>query len=171
MIYIVIQFTVLTYKIQCIIWFLPASRTLRLVIRLPAGPKITLLFPRLFVHPHYHVCNNLHHVHSCHVTLLCVATMSSLAQLWVQDGYWEAEAMQMQQHKADQEWKRQKRAATHDGYRITNQQRMAARRDLEWTRISKARMIFKYERSDLFCVHKPLLSNLSTFLRPQPPTH
>jgi len=39
--------------------------------------------------------------------------------------------MQTQQHKANQEWKRQKQAATHDAYRITNQQRMAARRALE----------------------------------------
>ena len=36
--------------------------------------------------------------------LLCVAAMSSLAQLWVRDGYWEAEAIQCE---ADWERKHQ----------------------------------------------------------------
>ena len=52
--------------------------------------------------------------------------MSSLAQLQVQNGYWEAEATQTWWRKADWEQKRQKQAATHDTYRVTNQQRMAA---------------------------------------------
>jgi len=51
--------------------------------------------------------------------------------------------------KADQEQKRQKRAATCDAYRITNQQRMAVRRALEWIGMSKGRLVFSYEISDL----------------------
>ena len=58
--------------------------------------------------------------------------MSSLAQLWVQGEYWEAEAMQTRQRKADQERKRQKRAATHYAYRVANQQRMAACQESSW---------------------------------------
>jgi len=45
---------------------------------------------------------------------------------------------------------RQKRAATCGAYRVANQQRMAARRALEWIRTSKARLVFRYEISDLF---------------------
>jgi len=37
-----------------------------------------------------------------------------------------------------------------DAYRVTNQQRMAARRALEWIRASKAWLAFRYEVSDLF---------------------
>ena len=76
----------------------------------PAGPKITLRFPRLLVY----MCVRAYHMHNNYVTyivamrpcfsrlrafsnlefrqLLCVATMNSLAQLRVQDGYREAEA-------------------------------------------------------------------------------
>jgi len=43
----------------------------------------------------------------------------------------------MQGHKADQEWKCQKQAATCDAYRATNQLRMAARRALEWIAMFK----------------------------------
>ena len=70
-----------------------------------AGPKITLRFPHMLVYMcvrTYHMCNN-------YVTYIvamrpnfsqlqqfrrlpCVATMSSLPQLRVWDGYWEAEA-------------------------------------------------------------------------------
>ena len=69
------------------------------------SPKITLRFPHLFVSLcvlSYHVCNNyvtyIFAMRPCFSwlwqfrQLLCVAAMSSLAQLWVQDGYWEAEA-------------------------------------------------------------------------------
>jgi len=51
--------------------------------------------------------------------------------------------------KAGREQKRQKRAATRDAYRVSNQQRMAARRALEWIGTSKARLVFRYEISDL----------------------
>ena len=42
---------------------------------------------------------------------------------------------------------RQKRAATHDAYRVINQQRMAARRALECIGMSKARLVLdmKYQ--------------------------
>ena len=79
--------------------------------------------------------------------LLCVAAMSSLAQLRVWDGYGEAEATKMRQHKADREQKCQKWAATRDAYRVTNQQRMAVRRAIEWIRMSKAQLVFRYEIS------------------------
>ena len=52
--------------------------------------------------------------------------------------------------EAGQEQKRQKRAATRDAYRVSNQQRMAARRALEWIGTSKAWLAFRYEISDLF---------------------
>jgi len=39
---------------------------------------------------------------------------------------------------------------THDGYRVANQQRMVARRALEWIGMSKAQLVFRYEISDLF---------------------
>jgi len=52
--------------------------------------------------------------------------------------------------EADRRRKHQKRPATHIAYRVTNQQRMAARRALEWIRTSKARLVFRYEISDLF---------------------
>ena len=69
------------------------------------GPKITLRFLRLLVYMcvrTYHVCNNyvtyIVAMRPCFSglrqfrRLLCVAIMSSLAQLWVWDGYREAEA-------------------------------------------------------------------------------
>ena len=56
----------------------------------------------------------------------------------------------MQQCKADQEQKRQKRAATSGAYRVTNQWRIAARRALEWIETSKDRLVFRYEISDLY---------------------
>jgi len=40
-------------------------------------------------------------------------------------------------------WKCQKQAATCDAYRVANQQRMAARRALEWIRTSKAQLDLK----------------------------
>jgi len=46
------------------------------------------------------------------------------------------------QCKADREQKRQLRAATHDAYRGTNQQKMAARGALELIRTLKARLDF-----------------------------
>jgi len=56
----------------------------------------------------------------------------------------------MQRHKADQEWKHQNRAAARGAYRVTDQQRMAARRALEWIGASEAQLVFRYEISDLF---------------------
>jgi len=52
----------------------------------PAGPKMTL---RIF---YICLCIKILCVSTYHVWLLCVATMSSLAQLWARDGYREAEA-------------------------------------------------------------------------------
>ena len=44
----------------------------------------------------------------------------------------------------------QKQAATHDAYRVTNRQKVVARRDLEWIwTCSKARLVFRYDISDL----------------------
>ena len=52
----------------------------------------------------------------------------------------------MQQHEANREQRRQKRAATHDAYRVaTNQWRMVARRVLEWIGTSNTRLVFRYE--------------------------
>jgi len=53
----------------------------------------------------------------------------------------------MQQRKADQEGKHQQRAAIHDAYRVTKQQRMAARRALEWIGTLKAQLVLdmKYQ--------------------------
>ena len=73
-----------------------------------AGPKIASHFPHLFARWSVGVCIPTYHVQNNCVTyivamqpyfsrlrqfrwLLCVATMSSLAQLRVWDGYWEAE--------------------------------------------------------------------------------
>jgi len=55
----------------------------------------------------------------------------------------------MRRHKADQEWKCQKQAPTCDAYRVTDQQRMAARRALVWIGTSKAWLFFRYGISDL----------------------
>ena len=82
--------------------------------------------------------------------LLSVAIMSSLAQLQVRDGYREAEAMWTWRRETDREWKHQKQAATCDAYRVANQQRMAARRALEWIGMSKAWLVFRYEISEFF---------------------
>ena len=41
------------------------------------------------------------------------------------------------------------RAATCGAYRVADQQRMAARRALEWIKTSEARLVFRYEISDL----------------------
>ena len=51
-------------------------------------------------------------------------------------------------HRCDDSMlKHQKRAATHGAYRVTNQQRMAARRALEWIGTSKAWLVLdmKYQ--------------------------
>jgi len=37
--------------------------------------------------------------------------------------------------------------------RVANQQSLAVRRALEWIRTSKARLVFRYEISDLFYLH------------------
>jgi len=49
--------------------------------------------------------------------------------------------------QADREWRRQKRAATRDAYRVTINQRtqLATRRALEWIGTSNARLVFRYE--------------------------
>ena len=57
----------------------------------------------------------------------------------------------MRRREADRELKRQKRAATRGAYRVANQQSLAVRRALEWIRASKARLVFRYEISDLLC--------------------
>ena len=54
--------------------------------------------------------------------------------------------------RADQEQKRQKRAATHDAYRVANQQRIAARRALGWIGMSKSQLVFRYEITDMFTI-------------------
>jgi len=72
----------------------------------PAGPKITSRFPRLLVYIYIYLCVRTYHVITCAIItsrillpcdldlrrLLPVATMSSLVQLRVRDGYPEAEA-------------------------------------------------------------------------------
>jgi len=74
------------------------------------------------------MCVRTYHVHNNYITyivvmrsyvsrlrqfrrLLCIAAMSSLSQLRLQDGYREAEATKTRQHKADREWKCHKQAA------------------------------------------------------------
>ena len=54
----------------------------------------------------------------------------------------------MRGREADRERKRQNRAATCGAYRVADQQRMAARRALEW--IGASELVFRYEISDLF---------------------
>ena len=109
-----------------------------------AGPKIALRFPHLLFCMFVCVCvctSIIMLVHCFHATILWstwqllwwstgVATMSSLAQLRVSDT--EKQRQQMWQHEADQEWKCQKWAATHDAYRAANWLRMTGRRALEW---------------------------------------
>jgi len=43
--------------------------------------------------------------------------------------------------------------ASRGAYRVAIQQRTAARRALEWIGASKARLVFRYEMSDLFCMY------------------
>jgi len=86
----------------CACIFLPAGCALR--VR-PAGPKITLRFPHLYIY----MCVRTYHVRNNYVTyivamrpyfsrlrqfrrLLCVAPINSLPQLRLRDGYREAEA-------------------------------------------------------------------------------
>jgi len=64
--------------------FLPAGRVQS---TWPAGPKITLRFPRLFVYiyfffvcPHLSRAQQLHHVHCCHATLQCRLDDSRLTE-------------------------------------------------------------------------------------------
>ena len=57
---------------------------------------------------------------------------------------------QRQHRHDDAKLERQNRAATCGAYGVSDQQRMAARRTLEWIRASEARLIFRYEISDLF---------------------
>jgi len=71
----------------------------------------------------------------------------------------------MRRREADRKQKRQKRTATRGAYRVTNQQRMAARRALEWIRTSKAWLVFRYEISDLFNQQKIVLASLIIVFR------
>jgi len=48
--------------------------------------------------------------------------------------------------------------STHGAYRVANQQRMAARRALEWIRTLKARLVFGYDISDLFPITRCILN-------------
>ena len=59
----------------------------------------------------------------------------------------------MQQCEADREWKRQKQVATRDTYSVANQQRMAARRALEWIGRSKAQLFFLEMTYQPFLLH------------------
>ena len=80
---------------------LPAGRALR---ARPAGPKITLPFPRLYICASALITCAIitsHTLLPCDLTysrlqqfrrLLCIAAMSSLPQLQLRDGYREAEA-------------------------------------------------------------------------------
>ena len=99
-----------------------------------------------------YLCVRTYHMHNNYITyivamrpyfswlwqfrrLLCAATMNSLAQLWLWDGYREAEATYMWRHEADRERKRQKQAATCGAYRVANLcATEAARRALVWGR-------------------------------------
>ena len=85
-------------KLLVFFLFLPAGRARS---ARPAGPKITLPFPRLYIY----MCVRTYHVRNNYVTyivamrpylsrpwLLCVAAMSRLPQLRLRDGYREAEA-------------------------------------------------------------------------------
>ena len=49
-------------------------------------------------------------------------------------------------------------AATRDAYRVAKQQRVTARRALEWIGTLKARLVFRYEISDLFCWSRVMIS-------------
>ena len=59
----------------------------------------------------------------------------------------------MRQREADRERRHQKRAATHDAYRVViNRRRMAARRALEWIGTSNAWQVFRHEYQTCFHV-------------------
>jgi len=51
-------------------------------------------------------------------------------------------------------------------YRVTDQQRMAARRALEWIGALEAWLIFRYEISDLFAIEEVDYSRLTAILEP-----
>ena len=55
--------------------------------------------------------------------------------------------------QADWKWKCQKWAATCDAYRVANQQRMDARRALEWIRMSKAQLVLDMKYQACFFLH------------------
>jgi len=57
------------------------------------------------------------------------------------------------------EWKCQKQAATHDAYRVTNQQRMAPTRALEWITTLNAWLVFRNEISHLFVLTIKFISH------------
>ena len=134
----------------------------------PAGPKITLRFPRLLVY--IFICASVlvtcaiitsRTLLPCDLTillstsarLLCVATI-----LWVVYHSYEIEMDTEKQRQC----RRDDARLTESGnarseqlhicgaYRVANQQRMAAKRALEWIRTSKSRLVYRYEISDLF---------------------
>jgi len=89
----------------------------------------------------------------CVATRSSVATMSSLAQLRVWDGYY-VDVMTWGWLRAETPepssylWCLQLQ-------RVADQQRMATRRALEWIRVLEARLVFRYELSDLFLMSFP----------------
>ena len=125
------------------------------------APLVTLCFLHLFVSmyvslgfPTYHMCNN-------YITyivamrpyfswlrefrrLLCIVQRCHELEF-------EMDTEKQRQRRCDNtRLKRQKWAATRDAYRVTNQQKMVAKRALEWIRTSKARLVFRYEISNLW---------------------
>ena len=84
--------------------------------------------------------------------LLCVATVSSLPQ-----SEFEMDTEKQRQRRRNDVRLIKSRNARSEQllvvpiqYRVAFQQRMAARRALEWIRTSKARLVLKYEISDLY---------------------
>ena len=89
--------------------------------------------------------------------LLCVATVSSLPQ-----SEFEMDTEKQRQRRRNDVRLIKSRNARSEQllvvpiqYRVAFQQRMAARRALEWIRTSKAQLVFRYEISDLFFLLLP----------------
>ena len=123
------------------VWiFLPASRAQS---TWPAGPKITLRFPCLLVYIYIYLCVRTYHVRNNYITyivamwpyfsrlrqfrpLLCVAAMSSLPQLRLWDGCWEAEASRRNDARLTESGNaRSKLLNTRGAYRVAIQQSFA----------------------------------------------
>jgi len=102
--------------------------------------------------------------------LLCVATILCV----VYHSYEiEMDTEKQRQHRRDDMRltesgnTRSKQLHIRGAYRVANQQRMAAKRALEWIRTSKSQLVFRYEISDLlflccwkFCTSYKLMQNL-----------